>query len=143
MIIRNLSRGAVCLALSAAPAAAQIEEVEGRLLIELNAAQSADGACSLSFVVINGLPEAIDRLVLEAVLFDTGGQVERLTLFDFGALPATRPRVRQFVLPETACEALGAVLINGTETCEAAGGDLAGCEEALDLRSRVGIEMLG
>lgn len=122
---------------------AQIEDVEGRLLVELNAAQSLDAGCSLSFLVINGLPEAIDSLILEAVLFDVGGQVERLTLFDFGSLPATRPRVRQFVLGGTECEAVGAVLINGVETCEGAGGAVSGCAEALDVRSRVGIELLG
>jgi hypothetical protein len=142
---RRAGRLFACLAVLALPGAglAQIEDVEGRLLVELNAAQSLDGGCSLSFLVINGLPEAIDSLVLEAVLFDAGGQVDRLTLFDFGSLPATRPRVRQFVLPGMACESVGAVLINGTETCAAAGGAPLGCADALELRSRVEIDLLG
>ena len=127
----------------AGPGQAQIEDVEGRLLIELNAAQSDARGCSLSFLVINGLSAPIQRLVLEAVLFDTGGQVNTLTLFDFGELPATRPRVRQFVLPETPCEGVGAVLINGSDTCEAQGDTALNCADALDLRSRTDIELLG
>jgi hypothetical protein len=139
----TLISGAFALLAAPGLAVAQIEDVAGRLLIELNAVQSVEAGCSLSFLVINGLPEAIDSLVLEAVLFDAGGQVERLTLFDFGALPATRPRVRQFVLPGATCAAVGAVLINGTESCVAESGAALGCGDALDLRSRVDIDLLG
>ena len=125
-----------------APALAQMEDVEGRLVVELNAVQTVEEGCSLSFLVINGLGEGIGSLVLEAVLFDTAGQVDVLTLFDFGALPASRPRVRQFVLGGT-CEGLGAVLLNGVETCEGDSGAALACGEGLDPRSRVEIELLG
>lgn len=133
------------LAISAAPGTAHAQDADaaGRLAIELNAAETTEEGCSLSFLIVNGLPEAIDSLVLEAVLFDATGQVDRLTLFDFGALPVARPRVRQFVLPDSACEAFGSILINGAETCEAGGAALTTCEEAFDLRTRAGIELIG
>lgn len=130
------------LALAALPAPAQ-EEIGERLLIELNAVESHEDGCKLSFLVLNGYPADIDRAVFETVLFDAGGQVDRLTLFDFGALPANRPRVRQFVVPGVDCAGLGRVLFNGAQTCEGAGLDPRACETGLRLESRTDIEVTG
>ena len=118
------------------------EDVTGRLSIELNSVEATESACRMSFVVINGLDEPVDKAVFEAVLFDSDGAVDRLTLFDFGKLPVARPRVRQFLVPELACDGLGRVLINGVETCEAeSGGDV--CSGSLKLSTRIGVEVIG
>lgn len=137
-------RAAVILAacLSAAPALAQ--EAQGaHISIELNAVEPVEDACRISFLVRNGHGHDIGQAVYEAVLFDTQGRVDRLTLFDFGALPAARPRVRQFVVPGLACASLGSLLINGAETC--AGDDLpaGACSDGLALHSRTDVEVLG
>jgi hypothetical protein len=115
----------------------------GKLSIELNAADAANGACTLTFLVVNGHDAAIDRLVYETVLFDASGQVNRLTLFDFGKLPANLPRVRQFVIPQTSCEGLGRVLFNGVNACEAVGLDASECGMPLVPTSRTTIEVIG
>ena len=124
----------------------------GHIAIELNAADSVQGGCRVSFVIHNHHATDIARAVYEAVLFDASGKVDRLTLFDFGALPSGRPRVRQFVLPGAGCEALGRVLINGAQTCEmdastaapAGGtGNTAACTKGLKLTSRSALEILG
>ncbi|RKF16823.1 hypothetical protein D6850_04600 [Roseovarius spongiae] len=127
----------------AAPAAAQEQEIGKAVSLELNTTQMTDAGCTLTFLVINGHSAPIDSLVYETVLFDRNGQVDRLTLFDFGALPPARPRVRQFSVPGVTCEGLGRILINGASTCESA--DLApdACEAGLTLSSRTGIEVQG
>lgn len=135
---------ALVLALSplANPAAAQ--DAHGAYVsIELNALEQVETACRISFLVQNGLAQDIDQAVYEAVLFDRDGRVDRLTLFDFGALPAARPRVRQFLVSGLDCASLGRLLVNGAETC--AGADLPenACEAGLDLRSRTDVEVLG
>ena len=138
------------LALSAAvggaalttPALAQ-DELGAGLSIELNAAQTEGEACKMSFVVINGHDSDIAKAVFETVLFDAEGQVDRLTLFDFGALPAGRTRVRQFVISGTPCDGLGRVLFNGAETCEAEALAPGACEADLRLDSRAGIDVIG
>ena len=79
--------------------AAQETDIDGRVSVELNAAETIETSCKLTFLITNGLEQPIDTVVYEAVLFDADGQVNRLTLFDFGALPQARPRVRQFVVP--------------------------------------------
>lgn len=130
------------LALAAGPAAAQ-DEIGARVSIELNTADTVEDACRISFLVENGHAARIDQAVYEAVLFDTDGQVERLTLFDFGGLPAARPRVRQFLIPDLDCADLGRVLINGVETCTGENLPKDACTRDLDLRSRTGMELLG
>ncbi|MGK7754231.1 MULTISPECIES: hypothetical protein [unclassified Roseovarius] len=124
-------------------ALAQEEELGEAVLIELNATKANESSCTLTFLVINGYPSQIDKAVYETVLFDSSGQVDRLTLFDFGTLPPGRPRVRQFSVPGMACDGLGQVLINGAHTCEAAELPDNACETGLKLETRTDIEVTG
>ncbi|MEM9319590.1 MAG: hypothetical protein AAGA70_11375 [Pseudomonadota bacterium] len=134
---------ALCMA-AAAPAAAQETSPGPSLGLELNAAESTEAGCRLTFVVENGLGAALDTAVFEAVLFDGTGTVERLTLFDMQALPEGRMRVRQFDLTGLVCSDLGRVLINGVHACAGDGIDAATCESALQTESRLdGVEVLG
>lgn len=114
-----------------------------QLSIELNAAQSVDSGCKLSFLIINGHEQVVDKAVYEAVLFDTNGQVDRLMLFDFGQLPASRPRVRQFVVPQMSCASLGQILVNGVNQCVGEGLPESACIHDLKLGTRTEIEVLG
>jgi len=127
----------------AGPLVAQETDQGAYVAIELNAVEPVEGACRVSFLVQNGHGFDIDQAVYEAVLFDTEGGVERLTLFDFADLPAARPRVRQFVIPELACDGLGRILINGAETCAGAGVASDACIKDIDLTSRIDVEMMG
>ncbi len=131
-----------CLVGTALPAQAEEDQGAG-LRIELNALDPVEEACRVSFLIQNGHAQDIDSAVFEAVLFDADGRVDRLTLLDFGALPAARPRVRQFMVPDLACDGLGRVLINGAETCEGEGLAQGACMEGLELDSRTDVELIG
>ncbi|MEL6206232.1 MAG: hypothetical protein AAFR47_13120 [Pseudomonadota bacterium] len=124
------------------PTVAQ-EAADGRLTIELNAMSTDEAACTIVFLLQNEGAAEIESVVYEAVLFDASGGVNRLTLFDFGTLPAARPRVRQFVIPELSCDDLGSVLINGAQTCTIGGAPSEFCEDSLGLRSRVDVKLIG
>lgn len=113
------------------------------LSIELNTLTQQDGACRLIFLVENTLGADLDNAVFETVLFRTDGSVDRLTLFDFQQLPQGRPRVRQFDIPDTSCDAIGGVLINDVHACRGEGLTEADCINGLNLSSRVSIEVLG
>jgi len=125
------------------PEATAADAESPKLTLELNALEEADGGCLLSFVAQNENAADIDAAVFETVLFNRQGQVSRLTLFDFGALPAGRPRVRQFVVPDLACADLGRVLINGASTCEAGELGASACSDGLSFSSRTDVEILG
>jgi len=124
-------------------ASAQSAATPQRLLLELNAADIVGEACRLTFFVHNEMDTDVEKLVVETVFFSTDGKVELLTLFDFAAIPVGRPRVRQFQVPDTSCDRIGMVLVNGTDACE--GGDLSTslCEKALQVSSRTTIELKG
>jgi len=132
---------AVAVAGLLAPSIAPAQDAAPQLTIELNAAQTVDQGCKLSFLVTNGHATDIAKAVFETVIFDDQGQVSRLTLFDFASLPSSRPRVRQFVIPGAACDGIGQVLFNGADTCD--GLEAAACTANLSLATRTDIEVLG
>ena len=125
-----------CLA-ATLPAVAQDSDAP-RLSVELNRIDPLDGACRLTFLAENALGADLDAHALETVLIDGEGRVERLTLFDFGALPDGVPRARQFDIPGLDCARLGRVLINGVAECARA----EGCAP-LHLVSRADVEVIG
>jgi hypothetical protein len=126
------------LSLSSAPLWA---EDGAALTLELNGAAQVEAACRLTFKVDNGLGADLSALGFETVILTTDGQVERLTLFDFGAVPSGRPRVRQFDLAGLYCARVGQILINGASACEGVAPDL--CITNLKLQSRIEQELLG
>ncbi len=138
-----LPRTAIILALLVTSAAVPAAAEDSAVRVELNTAETTDTSCRLSFLVENTHANDIAQVVYETVLFDADGTVNQLTLFDFGTLPANRPRVRQFEVPDLACDGLSRILINGASTCEAGalGADI--CSATLDLNSRTAIALLG
>lgn len=127
----------------AAGALAQDKDPGAAVRIELNTVKIIEDGCTLTFLVMNGHASQIEKVVYETVLFDSAGQVDRLTLFDFGALPPGRSRVRQFSVTGITCDEMSQILINGAHTCEAP--DLAdtACEAGLILETRTEIAVIG
>ncbi|MFG6568420.1 hypothetical protein [Sulfitobacter sp. 1A13679] len=134
----TIAQGAAAETPAATPASAS-----PALKVELNAADTTEANCKLTFLITNELSAPLDKAVYETVLFDREGTVNRLTLFDFGELPVGRPRVRQFVVPQTTCENLGRILFNGVQSCDGAGIEAGTCESALAPATRTEIEVLG
>ncbi|PTX03988.1 hypothetical protein [Pararhodobacter aggregans] len=120
-----------------APAQSAPDQTTPAVSVELNAIHPRDGACQFVLVGQNGTEADIDRLVLEAVLFDTEGRVATMTLLDLQDLPAGRMRVRSFEIGGITCEGVSRLLINGVSTCEP-----EGCGAAIEARSVTPIEVL-
>lgn len=133
---------AACL-IPATAALADETAIGANISLELNAVKSGEDSCTLTFMVINGHAKQVDKAVYETVLFDSGGQVDRLTLFDFGTLPSGRPRVRQFSVSGTTCDKLSQILINGAHACAAPELSDGACETDLELSTRTEIEVTG
>lgn len=137
----------VCAALGLAQPVWAQEAAKPSLSIELNSTNQLEQSCRLSLLAMNRLEEDLERLVLEAVLFDSAGSVVQVTLFDLQSLPAGRPRVRQFDVPNLACEQISRLLINGVSTCTGADSEAdvtaQSCMNALELGSKADIEVVG
>lgn len=141
--IQSLVSRLLAVALTFSGAAYAQERAEPSLLLELNALQPTEQTCRLIFVVQNGLPEALEQLSFEAVVFNQKDVVERLTLLDFEAVPHGKMRVRQFDLPNLSCDQIKRILINGTNSCANKGGVSLSCDEHLQLNSRTPVEIAG
>lgn len=133
----------VFLVLSNTFAHADERDVSAQISVELNTVGQVDAGCQLTFLTSSGYEQGVEKVVFETVLIDTDGAVTLLTLFDFGALPSSRPRVRQFVIPQQDCSALGRILINGVTTCSVPGLDDSACEASLTVSSRTVVELIG
>jgi hypothetical protein len=125
-------------ALLVAPVVAQADE-DWTLSVELNRVDQVEDACRFTFLAENGLGVDVASFTVETVIIDTGGTVDRLTLFEFGALPDGIPRVRQFDVPDLSCMAVRDILINGVAEC----GGVENCAAAVELSSRTDVELLG
>jgi hypothetical protein len=124
-------------------ALAQETDAAQRITLELNTVETVENTCQLTFLITNGHAQTIEQAVYETVLFDAGGQVRVITLFDFGTLPPALPRVRQFGIPQTSCEALGRLLINGASVCAGEGLPEAACTKDFTVRTRTSLEVIG
>ena len=130
-------RAAILALAFALPASAQ----EGGVTLDLNRLDDSGGACRLTFVADNALAP-LSSMVVETVLFDRAGRVAALMLFDFGALPMERRRVRQFDVAGIACADVAQVLVNGVSACSGDTVDAAACAPALVVTGSVdGVEV--
>ena len=92
--------------------------------LELNAAQSTDKGCRLTFVV---------------ALFNEQGVVDRLSVLEFKDLPPAKTKVSRFELSGVDCAKISRVLVNGAGACEGEGVDPAACMKALVVSSKTNI----
>ncbi|MEP4039275.1 MULTISPECIES: hypothetical protein [unclassified Pseudophaeobacter] len=144
MFLRHIASLVLFLSLVPSLILAQSTEKDpSSLFLELNEVQDAGTACRLTFLVRNETGQTIDQSIFETVVFDSSGSVVSLSLFDFRDLPADRPRVRQFELPNMACGTVGKVLINGANSCLIEGVESEICDKYLSLSSRQAVELLG
>ncbi|WP_346900652.1 hypothetical protein [uncultured Roseibium sp.] len=93
----------------------------------------------MTFVVHNGLSGPLDKSAFEMVIFNGDGLVERMTVFDFGALPEGKTVVRQFEMPNVACKGIGRILVNGAKACTGEGIAPDTCIGALKTDSKAEI----
>jgi hypothetical protein len=137
---------AAALVATAAPVVAQeqdgkmAEAVAGAVDVELNRLEQNGEACRMTFVAHNGLEANLSASGFEMVVFDAKGLVKLMTVFDFGALPAGKTVVRRFDLPDTGCESVSRVLVNGAARCKGEGVDASACAAALRTKNLTDID---
>jgi hypothetical protein len=120
--------------------AAEENQAQAGLSLELNRLEQNGAACRATLVAKNGFEASLDETAFELVMFDKAGLISLMTVFDFGALPAGKTRVQRFDLPQTSCPELTRILINGVSRCAGTGIDVSRCEANLSTNNRAGIE---
>ncbi|MBX4910660.1 MULTISPECIES: hypothetical protein [Rhizobium] len=109
--------------------------------VELNALAPSQKGCMMTFVALNKLSSAINKVSFELAFFNDKNAVDRITVLDFRDLPQGKKRVRQFDMPNVKCESVTRILINDTPVCD---GPVAGeCMKGLVTRSQISVPFEG
>src|SRR5712691_9593550 len=84
---------------------------EQNLLVELNAAETADNRCRLTFLVENKKDTGLDSIKLDLAVFNREGIIHRRMATELGPVRAAKTNVRTFLLDGN-CDQIGSILVN-------------------------------
>jgi hypothetical protein len=107
---------------------------EKSVRIELNAAETIQNKCRLSFVIENKSDEAVESLKLDLVVFGKDGGIQRRLVTEMAPLRPTKTIVKAFDI-DGDCAPIGSILVNDVTAC--APGPAAACLDRLVLASRL------
>lgn len=134
---------ATCLfGLCAFPALAQdAPAATGKLLFQLNNAQTVEGGCQLTFVIKNDTGTQIEKSSYNMAIVNAEGQVATLITFEFRPLPVGRTKVQQFGLAGQPCDSISAISINEFVECLGSDGTASPvCEADIAQSSKTTIQ---
>jgi hypothetical protein len=104
------------------------------LRVELNAAESVQSRCRLSFVIENKAQAAVDSLKLDFAVFGANGVVQRRLVAELGPLRPAKTVVKAFEI-EGDCASIGSLLVNDVTVCTP--GDAGACLDRMVLTSKL------
>ena len=110
--------------------------------VELNRLEDQGGNCRAYLVITNPGPAEFSGFALDLVVFDRGGTIMRRLAVDVAPLRPTKTSVKVFDISETACGAIGSILVNDVIHCRDKSGDVAGCVERLSTSSKLAVSLL-
>lgn len=124
------------LALSPRPLAA----TEG-IGIELNRLEEQGSNCRAYLVITNPGELAFSGFKLDLVIFDRSGTIARRLAVDLAPLRPAKTTVKVFDLVDTACPAIGSILVNDVLDCRDASGMVADCVQRLSPSSKLSVPL--
>ncbi len=102
--------------------------------VELNAGDSVQSRCRLSFVIENKGEAAIESLKLDLAVFDRDGVVKRRLMTELGPVRGAKTMVKAFEV-DAECGQIGSILVNDVTACAPITADA--CLDRLVLSSHV------
>jgi len=102
--------------------------------LELNAAESVQNRCRLSFVIENRSEMPIETLKLDLGVFNREGIIQRRLVTEMGPVLRVKTMIKAFEI-DGDCGQVGSILVNDIAAC--APGEPNFCLERLVLSSRV------
>jgi hypothetical protein len=121
----------IALLFMASPASAAAGDP---IRVELNAAESVQSRCRLSFVIENKSEGAIESLKLDLAVFGRDGVIQRRLVTELGPVRGAKTIVKAFEL-DTECGQVGSILVNDVTACAPMPPDA--CLDRLELSSHV------
>ena len=110
--------------------------------VELNRLEDQGGNCRAYLVITNPGSAEFSGFALDLVVFDRGGTIMRRLAVDVAPIRPAKTSVKVFDISETACGAIGSILVNDVIHCRDKSGDVAGCVERLSTSSKLAVSLL-
>ena len=110
--------------------------------VELNKLEQEGGSCRAYLVITNPGSDEFSGFALDLVVFDRGGTIMRRLAVDVAPLRPAKTNVKVFDISETACAAIGSILVNDVIHCRDKSGDVAGCVDRLSTSSKLAVSLL-
>ena len=113
-----------------------------KIWVELNRLEDQGGKCRAYLVISNPGAAEFSGFALDLVIFDRGGTIMHRLAVDVAPVRPAKTMVKVFDIPETACSAIGSILVNDVVHCRDASGDVAGCVDRLSTSSKLAVSLL-
>jgi len=110
--------------------------------VELNRLEDQGGNCRAYLVITNPGSAEFSGFTLDLVVFDRGGTIMRRLAVEAAPLRPAKTSVKVFDIAETACGAIGSILVNDVIHCRNPSGDVAGCIDRLSTSSKLAVSLL-
>ena len=117
-------------------------EAPSSIGVELNRLEDQAGNCRAYLVISNPGSDEFTGFALDLVVFDRGGTIMRRLAVDVAPLRPAKSTVKVFDISETACNAIGSILVNDVIHCRDKSGDVAGCIDRLTTSSKLAVALL-
>jgi hypothetical protein len=108
--------------------------------VELNKLEQEGGSCRAYLVIANPGTDAFSAFTLDLVIFDSGTIVRRLAI-ELAPIRPAKTSVKVFDIPQTACGAIGSILVNDVTHCRDASGDVADCVDRISTSSKLSVTL--
>ena len=134
MIIRTILAAASAAALALVSGTVM---AEGKLVIELNKFEPADGGgCRTFFLFRNQTDNTFENFEMSLAILDGGGVINRLLSIDAAPLPVQRTTLKLFEVPEISCDNISEILLHELTACKPQNAEPMDCFPILDLNSK-------
>ncbi len=141
----TLATAAFALFLAAPEATAQSSDAagNGKLTIELNKLESAEGGgCRAFFLFRNRTAASIEGFEMSLAILNREGVIDRLLTVDAAPLPVSRTTLKLFEIPEVSCDSVSEILVHDFASCKPQNGAEADCFTMIELKSRASAKLV-
>jgi hypothetical protein len=109
--------------------------------IELNRLEDQGANCRAYLVITNPGEIAFSGFKLDLVIFSGSGTITRRLALDLAPLRAAKTSVKVFDITDTACAAIGSILVNDVVDCRDPSGSVAGCVDRISTSSKLAVSL--
>ena len=109
--------------------------------LELNKLAQEGDSCRAYLVVANPRTDAFSAFILDVVVFDASGTIARRLAIELAPIRPAKTIVKVFDIPQTACSAIGSILVNNVMHCRDSSGDVADCVDRVSTSSKLPVTL--